>query len=1053
MNRPEKKQINFAFAWAFPSSIFLSCVALGQIYTISTVVGGSPAATPATATSYYLRGPYGVVADGAGNVYFTTQLNCIFKLSPDGTLSAFTGCARGYSGDGGPALSAQFSVATGLAMDNSGNLYVADTDNNVIREISANGIVTTVAGNGTAGYSGDSGPALSAQLQYPQDVAVDSAGSLFIADTGNNVVRKVSASGILTTLAGTGAANFGGDKGPAASATLNSPWSVAVDGSGNLFIADYRNSRVREVSAAGVITTVAGNGQRYYDGAAVGDLGPYLGDGGLATNAIIDPFGVRVDSNGNLIITDQVNNRIRRVNASGIISTIAGSSIEIGKKFIGDGGPATKATIDHPWSVAVDPAGNLYIADFGCQRIRKVSIAGTITTIAGDVAGTYNGDGGPAKAAVLSAPFGLTVDSSGNLYIADSGAAAIRKVSQDGTITTIVGGPQPAATALKQPSGVLSAPDGSLYVSDAGTSRVLKVSANGAVSVVAGTGVAGYNGDNIAATSATLTSPQGLALDGSGNLYVADSAGARVRKISANGIISTVAGTGGGGPVSDGIPATTAPLYEPTGIAFDSAGNLYIGEYMRRLRKVTPDGIISTAAGAEFGSGDVVGDGGPATTAYLRFFNGWVAIDTADNIYLSEGPPAGYDLYGDGNNRIRKVSPDGTISTVAGFGPAGYTGDGGPATKAAIQQPLGITIDGKGNIYFVDQGNFLGSNLFALYSLVRVLTPSAPPALLTISTPVTLPPGTVGIPYSASLAASGGWPPVTWTLMSGSLPPGTTLSKAGMISGIPTNAGTFQFTIQVADSSASTAAQEFALTMGDAPVISAIVSAASALPGAIAPGEVVVIHGANLGLPQLSSLTVSAAGLVGTELAGTTVMFGSHRAPVIYSSSTAVAVVIPYEVTGASVSATLSYKDQASPAFALKVVPATPAMFTADSSGSGQVAALNADGSLNSAAHPAAAGTTVTLYVTGEGQTSPAAVDGKVSEPPYAAPLLPVTMSIGGITCVPSYAAAAPDMVSGVMQVKVAVPSGLSGSGPVGIRVTVGSAVSPPGTTIFIAAP
>jgi uncharacterized protein (TIGR03437 family) len=595
------------------------------------------------------------------------------------------------------------------------------------------------------------------------------------------------------------------------------------------------------------------------------------------------------------------------------------------------------------------------------------------------------------------------------------------------------------ATALSTPSGILAAADGSLYIADTGHSRVVKISASGVASTIAGTGVSGYNGDNIAATSARLASPYGMAFDRAGNLYVADYGASRVRKIDVNGMITTAAGTGGGGSDLEGVPATTSPLYLPVGVAVDSGGNLFVGEFMGRLRKVTPDGMIVTAAGSTFGPGDVVGDGGPATTAYLRFFDGWIAIDSADSVYLSEGPPAGYDSYGDGNNRIRKVSRDGIITTIAGHGTPGYTGDGGPATQAEIDQPEGIAIDGAGDIYFVDQ--------FSGYNLVRMLTPAAPVA---ISTAATLPPAIEGLAYSQTLAATGGTPPYVWTVTSGSLPAGLALSSNGVISGIPSSAGAFQFTVQATDSFSVAASLTVTLTIGDTPVIGAVVNAASGKSGAVAPGEIVVIYGTNVGPTQLATLQLDSDGNVATQLAGVTAMFNGIAAPLIYVSSTAVAAVVPYEIAGDSVQLTISFQGQLGAPFSITVAPAAPGIFTADSSGSGQAAAVNQDASYNDAAHPAPAGSFLTLFVTGEGQTSPPGVDGKPAALPFPKPVLPVTVTIGGEIASVPYAGGAPGEVAGLMQLDVQIPLDATPGSAIPIQVKIGDPSTQPGVTIAV---
>jgi sugar lactone lactonase YvrE len=315
------------------------------------------------------------------------------------TIDTFAGNGTaGYSGDNGPATSAALNPA-GIAVDAAGNLYIADS--NRIRKIS-HGAITTVAGNGTYGFSGDNGPATSAQLFNPQGVAVDAAGNLYIADTFNNRIRKVSG-GVITTVAGNGTSGINGDNIPATTAQLNWPYGVAVDGAGNLYIANTYNNRVCKVSG-GIITTLAGNGTHGYGG-----------DNGPATAAQLSyPDGVAVDAAGNVYIADTDNDRIRKV-SGGVIATVAGNGTE---GFSGDKGPATAAQLGWPYSVAVDAAGNLFIADTYNNRIRKVS-GGAIATVGGDGTFGFGGDKGPATSAAVS-PAGIAVDSAGNLYAADT---------------------------------------------------------------------------------------------------------------------------------------------------------------------------------------------------------------------------------------------------------------------------------------------------------------------------------------------------------------------------------------------------------------------------------------------------------------------------------------------------------------------------------------------------------------------------------------------------------------------------------------------------------
>jgi hypothetical protein len=687
------------------------------------------------ATSAELNSPTGVALDGAGNLYISDHGNCLIRKVSGGTITTVAGDGTcGYAGDGGPATSAEFSGPTGVALDGAGNLYIVDSGNCRVREV-VGGTITTVAGDGTCGYAGDGGPATSAELSFPQGVALDGAGDLYIADIANCVVRAVSG-GAITTVAGNGTCGYAGDGGSATSAELNGPTGVALDGAGNLYIADQGNCRVRRV-VAGIITTVAGNGTCGYAGdggpatsaelngpAGVGLDGAgdlyiadsancvvrevsagtimtvagngtcgYAGDGGPATSAELNgPTGVVLDGAGDLYIADSANCVVREVSA-GTIMTVAGNGT---CGYAGDGGPATSAELNGPTGVALDGAGDLYIADQSNCRVREVS-GGTITTVAGNGICGYAGDGGPATSAELDGPTGVALDGAGDLYIADQGNCVAREVS-GGTITTVAGngicgyfgdgGPATSAE-LNGPTGVALDGAGHLYIADQANCRVREVSV-GTITTVAGNGTCGYGGDGGPATSAELNSPTGVALDGAGNLYIADRSNCRVREVS-GGTITTVVGNGTCGYGGDSGPATSAKLNNPTGVALDGAGNLYIADYGNcRVREVS-GGTIATVAGN--GSCGYAGDGGPATSAKLNHTYG-VAVDGAGNLYISD--PL--------NCRVREVS-GGTITTVAGNGTCGYAGDGGPATSAELNGPTGVALDGAGNLYIGDSGN------------------------------------------------------------------------------------------------------------------------------------------------------------------------------------------------------------------------------------------------------------------------------------------------------------------------------------------------------------
>jgi len=357
---------------------------------------------------------FAVSVTGTGPFSYQWQFNG--TNLPNGIITTVAGKATaGSSGDGGAATNAGLWEPIGVAVDATGNLLIADIGNNRIRRVATNGIITTVAGNGTEGYSGDGGVATNAELHSPNGVAVDASGNLFIADALNDRIRKVDTNGIITTVAGNGTGGYAGDGGAATNAGLGFPSGVALDATGNLLIADLGNNRIRKVATNGIITTVAGNGTYGYSG-----------DGGAATNAEFhSPVRLAVDATGNLFVADDWNSRIRKVDTNGIITTVAGNGTA---DYAGDGGAATNAKLNVPTGVAVDSVGNVFIADYDNSRIREVRTNGIITTVAGNGTYGYSGDGGAATNAALNYLEGVAVDATGNLLIADTGNNRVRKV-------------------------------------------------------------------------------------------------------------------------------------------------------------------------------------------------------------------------------------------------------------------------------------------------------------------------------------------------------------------------------------------------------------------------------------------------------------------------------------------------------------------------------------------------------------------------------------------------------------------------------------------------
>jgi sugar lactone lactonase YvrE len=339
-------------------------------------------------------------------------------------ITTVAGGGTGGLGDGGPAVDCELYNPYGLAIDNAGNLYIADRGYNRIRKISADGIITTIAGTGSPSFSGDGGPATNASINFPLGVTFDVSNNIYFSDRDNNRVRKIDEAGIITTFAGNGMVGDTGDGGPSTAAEFNGPGSLKFDRFGNLYVSDLFNNRIRMVNTAGIITTIAGTGVSVNNG-----------DGGLATAAgVYNPYGIVFDNTGNLYFTEYEGNRIRKINTAGIITTIAGNDTA---GFRGDSGLAINAEVNHPDDIAIDASGNLYITDQGNQRVRKITTDGSINTIAGNGLFGYNGDSEDALLMEFKDPTGILIDHAGSLYIADLGNDRIRYIRNTVSVNTV----------------------------------------------------------------------------------------------------------------------------------------------------------------------------------------------------------------------------------------------------------------------------------------------------------------------------------------------------------------------------------------------------------------------------------------------------------------------------------------------------------------------------------------------------------------------------------------------------------------------------------------
>ncbi len=656
--------------------------AMAQI--VSTFAGGESSAALSTNLN-----PSRAVADGAGNVFVSDTQTCrIRKISPSGVLTTIAGtglCGYDHEGD---ATSAKLNAPTGLALDNAGNLYIADSANHRVRRVTPAGTIATVAGTGAAGFSGDNGLAANASLDTPTGAAVSATGEIYIADYNNRRIRRVSSGGVISTFAGTGAIGVSGDGGLAINARLGAPISLSLRNN-VLYMADSGYNRIRAITTgAGIINAFAGDGSA-----------GFFGDGGDAIQASLrGPMGLAFDSSGNLFFADSGNQRVRRVTSSRVISTVAGTGTPA---FLGDGGLGIYASLSTPVDVAAGPAGRIYIVDQANLRVRVLDSAGVITTVAGTGSPDLGvGDGGPATGGKLCDPVSLAMDAVGNSYIADACNNLVRKITPNGVISTIAGGGidplgdggSAIQASLKHPLGVAVDRSGNVYVSEYFGHRIRKVTPTGVISTVAGTGTNGYSGDGGVATAALLNSPYGLTVDKVGNLYIADAGNYRIRKVSTDGVITTVAGIGIRGFTGDGGPATLANIDSPAGIRIDGDGNLWIAEG-HRVRKVSTTGNISTVAGTGFPG--YSGDGGQATEAMLNWPTG-IGFDAVGNAYIADAL----------NNVIRKVWRTGAISTVAGVGGAfGFSGDGDVAIHTKLGGPTDVAFDSSGNMYIADSGN------------------------------------------------------------------------------------------------------------------------------------------------------------------------------------------------------------------------------------------------------------------------------------------------------------------------------------------------------------
>lgn len=599
------------------------------------------------------------------------------------TITTLAGSPGQGSADG-TGVAARFANPWGVAADTAGNLYVTDTDNHTIRKITAGGVVSTWAG--LAGVSGSAdGTGSGARFNQPQGVAVDTNGIVYVADTGNYTIRKITPAGAVTTLAGA-AGNFGSTDATGSSARFYEPEGIAVNSAGTLiYVADTWNHTMRQVTSAGVVTTLAGSAGNY--GSA---------DGAGSSASFDQPQGLGMDGAGNLYVGDTGNQTIRKVTSVGGVSTVAGSAGNFGSTDA----TGSSASFWNPQGVALDSAANLYVADSFNNTIRKVTPAGAVTTLAG-AAGSFGSADGTGAAARFWQPQGIAVDSAGNVYVADSANGTIRRIASGAVVTTLAGSASAGSAdgtggnaRFYWPSGAAVDSAGNSYVADTENGTIRTVTSAGVVSTLAGS-AGNFGSTDATGSSARFYGLQAVAVDSSSNLYVADTANHTIRKITSSGAVSTLAGLAGTNGLTDGT-GSNARFNAPQGLAVNSSGTVYVAEtWNHTIRKVTSAGVVTTLVGLAGYYGDTDGTGDNVGTNTARFYcPSGIAVDASGNVYVADTR----------NHTIRKVTSAGAVSTLAGL--AGVWGSAdGTNSSARFYQPQGVTVDSSGNLYVLDSGN------------------------------------------------------------------------------------------------------------------------------------------------------------------------------------------------------------------------------------------------------------------------------------------------------------------------------------------------------------
>lgn len=660
---------------AFPKLWAQQEVVRFSFTNIAGIHGGS-GSVDGLGSAARFKSPAGVTADDTGNLYVADTFNCTIRMvTPSGTVTTLAGLANNPGTNDGPIKTARFTNPTSVSRDKEGNLYVAEPLTHTIRKVSLAGVVTTVAGLARRAGTND-GAGSNARFKTPTGLAVDGAANVYVADVGNYTIRRISPGGIVTTLAGM-AGKFGTNDGLGSSARFGSesvwwrtwPTGIAIDAAGDLYVLDAPNRLVRKVTSRGLVTTVAGGGK-----------GPGIVDGVGSFANFSQPAGIALDSRGIIYLTDL--NQIRQVTPDRVVTTLAG----MGTRGSADGS-LYAAQFSFPKGIAVDRAGIIYVADTDNHTIRKISSDGIVTTLAGRASNRGDTDGSAITARFRN-PAHIAVDLHGTVYVSDNGNHKIKTISPSGIVTTLAGGPDSPTiidsngkiSVLAYPSGLAVDGKGNTYVACVGS--VQKITSGGVVTTLVHSS-GSYSDRN----NSRRFQPSGVALYRT-NLLVTDVDNHTILSVTLGGSVSVLAGEPGVQGRSDGT-GTGARFYSPGGVAADQEGNVYVSDtYNHTIRKITPDGQVSTVAGQAGDPGKADGTGMAARFDYPK----GIVVVPEGSLYVADG------------SRIRKISPEGYVTTLARTAISGEDMEGSREVTY-LSSPFGLAVDAAGNLYIADPGN------------------------------------------------------------------------------------------------------------------------------------------------------------------------------------------------------------------------------------------------------------------------------------------------------------------------------------------------------------